>query len=374
MSRSSSYFYIVLKLANPTAEALEGGLNLDDLLDAADTYNTRFKGLKQLLIMKSESVRVHAILTLSELSGVSLKRSNLDFSSHVSVFSNYLLNQKKWSVYSRDYRRLLHIFREPLVCSREDVVGALETFGYSEEMANKATGSMQFVGPSDRAQYKWFLHVQQCLNSPPHLAFESQATVQPNTISEPLANNTPANTDVANVAVADSLQPPEPVTILPKKQTIYSAPAHLARQQYRQASLDPRPPKTDDSFAAALDAVDEPLEALREQSIREAELSRLAQMVVEDEVQAIIDQAEEEPEEQPVETPEQPVVSEVPFFDIAVTAVNTVPTSPLNEEQLMAVLHSMVLTQDIGDEQAIAHKKQTIEQIKQLIAPWATFG
>jgi hypothetical protein len=243
---------------------------------------------------------------------------------------------------------------------------------------------MQFVGPSDRAQYKWFLHVQQCLNSPPHLAFESQATVQPNTISEPLANNTPAKTDVANVAVADSLQPPEPVTILPKKQTIYSAPAHLARQQYRQASLDPRPPKTDDSFAAALDAVDEPLEALREQSIREAELSRLAQMVVEDEVQAIIDQAEEEPEEpeeqpvetpeQPIETPEQPVVSEVPFFDIAVTAVNTVPTSPLNEEQLMAVLHSMVLTQDIGDEQAIAHKKQTIEQIKQLIAPWATFG
>jgi hypothetical protein len=191
------------------------------------------------------------------------------------------------------------------------------------------------------------------------------------------------------VAVADSLQPPEPVTILPKKQTIYSAPAHLARQQYRQASLDPRPPKSDDSFAAALDAVDEPLEALREQSIREAELSRLAQMFVEDEVQAIIDQTEEEPEEQavetpeqpvetpeqpvetpeqPVETPEQPVVSEVPFFD------TTVPTSPLNEEQLMAVLHSMVLTQDIGDEQAIAHKKQTIEQIKQLIAPWATFG
>jgi hypothetical protein len=374
MSRSSSYFYIVLKLANPTAEVMDSGLNLDDLLDAADFYNSRFKGLKQLLIMKTESVRVHAILTLSELSGISLKRSNLDFSSHVSVFSNFLLNQKKWTMYSRDYRRLMHIYREPMVCSREDVVGALETFGYSDELAAKAAGSLQFVGPSDRAQHKWYLHVQQCLKYPPHTAFESENGSTDTEVPVETATETPVATINRTAATANEpSQVSQPVTVLPRRTTIYSAPAHVIRQQYRQASLEVQQPEPEQeqTFAAALEAVDEPLEALREQSIREAEISKLIDKLAEavaetdTETETTVD-TELSPESVDLDLSEE--VVDVSQMD------SPPPVSPLNDEQLMAVLHSMVLTQDIGDEQAIIHKKQVIEQIKQLIGPWAHYG
>jgi hypothetical protein len=121
---------MILKVANPTAEALNHGVDANDLLEAADFYNGRFKGLKQIMLLKTDGVKIHIILSLAELTGVTVKRTYSDFSPHISVFSNFLLNQKKWSQYSQDYRRLLHVFSEPQVCTHDEVMNVLGQLAY----------------------------------------------------------------------------------------------------------------------------------------------------------------------------------------------------------------------------------------------------
>lgn len=46
----------------------------------------------------------------------------------------------------------------------------------------------------------------------------------------------------------------------------------------------------------------------------------------------------------------------------------------LSDEQLIAVLNSILATQDIGSNKAKEAKKSVIKQIKKLITPWAIYG
>lgn len=46
----------------------------------------------------------------------------------------------------------------------------------------------------------------------------------------------------------------------------------------------------------------------------------------------------------------------------------------LSDEQLIAVLNSILATQDMGSHKAKAAKKSVIKQIKKLITPWAIYG
>jgi len=46
----------------------------------------------------------------------------------------------------------------------------------------------------------------------------------------------------------------------------------------------------------------------------------------------------------------------------------------ITDEQLLAVLNSIVLTQNLGSKEAKEAKKSTIKQIKKLIVPWAIYG
>ncbi|MCM3624347.1 hypothetical protein M4D70_19150 [Brevibacillus borstelensis] len=46
----------------------------------------------------------------------------------------------------------------------------------------------------------------------------------------------------------------------------------------------------------------------------------------------------------------------------------------LTDEQLLAVLNSILLTQNLGSNEAKEAKKSTIKQIKTLITPWAIYG
>ncbi|WNC15630.1 hypothetical protein [Brevibacillus brevis] len=46
----------------------------------------------------------------------------------------------------------------------------------------------------------------------------------------------------------------------------------------------------------------------------------------------------------------------------------------LTDEQLLAVLNSILLTQNLGSNEAKEAKKSTIKQIKKLITPWAIYG
>jgi hypothetical protein len=55
-------------------------------------------------------------------------------------------------------------------------------------------------------------------------------------------------------------------------------------------------------------------------------------------------------------------------------AVSTDEIEDLTDEQMLAVLKSMIATKQIGSERAMVAKQQVIEEIKQLIYPWAAFG
>lgn len=46
----------------------------------------------------------------------------------------------------------------------------------------------------------------------------------------------------------------------------------------------------------------------------------------------------------------------------------------LTDEQLLAVLNCILLTQNLGSQEAREAKKSTIKQIKKLITPWAIYG
>ena len=46
----------------------------------------------------------------------------------------------------------------------------------------------------------------------------------------------------------------------------------------------------------------------------------------------------------------------------------------LSDEQLIAVLNSILATQDISSKKAKEAKKSVIKQIKKLITPWAIYG
>jgi arsenate reductase-like glutaredoxin family protein len=379
MSRTSTYYYVILKLANPTGEALQNGLKADDLLEAADVYNARFKRLKQLLILKTDGIKIHAILTLAALSGVVLKRTHSDFSTHIAMFNNYLLNQKQWTNYSQDYRRLIQFASEPQVCTEEEVLGIIDALGYDADLADQATVNMKFVGPSDQTALKWLLHVRQCLQYPPHMELSAEHSEMV-TASAPISQQ-PTSLEAAPTPAPAQEEEPAVVKKMTKRTLTYTPPATILRNTYGQGqgSQTPKKPTAEQSFADVLEQHDEPLEALRQQSLKEYQ--NQASLHVQSEEVAVDDAAAEfladlqhlieEPEI--IEQPEATYSEADESLEI-IQSPDAEAYSPLNDEQLMAVLHSMVLTQNIGDEQAIVHKKQTIEQIKQLIAPWATFG
>ena len=366
MSRSSSYYYVIMKLSNPTADALETGLNLDDLLEAAEAYNSRFKGLKQLLILKTEGVRIHAFLTMTELTGVTIKRSQQDFSTHLSVFSNFLLNQKKWSVYSQDYRRLIQIAKEPESFVRDELLELLSMIGYTDELAVQAKSSLKFVGPSERTQYKWYLHVQYCLQHPPHLAFseKEQTEAIPSTpVPSSVPESVPASVPAPIQTPIQEKESTPPAEVIKRKPLTYSAPAHIIRQHYQQATGEVKTPIPKEPFAEVLEQVDEPLDALRVQSEAEYKKSKEKQIAeVFSTSPAPTPEVEDELEYHADQFLELPDYEEQDFL------------FSLDDEQMMTVLHALVLTQNLGDQTAVENKKKVIENVKQLISPWATFG
>jgi hypothetical protein len=388
MSRTSTYYYVILKLANPTAEALQNGLRADDLLEAADAYNARFKRLKQLLILKTDGIKIHAILTLAALSGVVLKRTHSDFSTHIAMFNNYLLNQKQWTNYSQDYRRLIQFASEPQVCSEEEVLGIIDALGYSEELADQATVNMKFVGPSDQTALKWLLHVRQCLHYPPHMELSAeQSEIATATVATPApAQISPQSPSVKTIPDLDHAEEPVAVKKITKRTLTYTPPATILRNTYGQGQAPqiPKRASEEQSFADVLEQYDEPLEALRQQSLKEYQEqvvhdTQLNEVAVDDaaaeflaDLQHLVEESPDIEEPTVIEASEVSTKSQEFIEDEHLLTVETLST--LNDEQLMTVLHMIVLTQNIGDEQAVQHKKQTIEQIKQLIAPWATFG
>lgn len=438
MPKTSSHYFIILKLANPTSGALEAGLHLEDLLEAADMYNSRFKGLKQMMILRTEGVRVHVFLSMTELTGVTIKRIGHDFSTHLSVFNNYLLNQKKWTAYTQDYRRLLQVAKDPQLFNDAEMLELLLMIGYREDLADQAATRLPFVGPSEKAELKWLLHVRFCLRNAPHLAFAGDAPpVSPIALDTPPLSesarpvNVPATASTATSAPTEAQIPEsatadrqvesipvevQPVVILPKTRT-YAAPPHLIRKHYQQTSTEVKSGPPVDSFGNLLDHIDEPLKPLREQSEREYRQSRATSGTQPDmdpsspahdrdaEVVAVLTaeaasvmgsggevglidslDAGDTLRDDLADATEMPLTADV-IFDSdsdsgtdsgssSGTSVQSVESAPpeINDEQLMAILHGMVLTQYLGDEQSVANKQATIAKIKALITPWATYG
>lgn len=46
----------------------------------------------------------------------------------------------------------------------------------------------------------------------------------------------------------------------------------------------------------------------------------------------------------------------------------------MSDDQLVAVLNSILLTQNLGSKEAKESKKLTIKKMKKLIVPWAIYG
>jgi hypothetical protein len=374
MANSFTYFYFVLRLANPTGDALQSGLSVDDLLDAADSYNARFRGLKQLLILKTESVKVHIVLALGELHGFAFKRNQSNFVAHISAFSNFLLNERKWSLLSNDYRRLFSFLQDPLVCSEADVQATLIACGYTKALAEQAKKSIQFVGPSEQAQYKWLLHAHHWLMMAQEyaervqLATSGVAADVESEAGEPAVVRTPAETAAPDGSPADVAPAATPPTA-GGATSGFRKPANVVNRQYQQVAAATNP-----AGAAALVEAEpvqveaepvQPEPALPDQPLPDQVLPWLVEPKHVESLEVDLPVLIESPSFEP--TPLDPDTS-------AEASMIHAPAYTLSDEQMLAVLHSLLLTRSLGDEQAVARKEEAIAAIKATIAPWAYFG
>jgi hypothetical protein len=375
MANTFTYFYFVLRLANPTGDALQSGLSLDDLLDAADSYNARFRGLKQLLILKTESVKVHIVLALGELHGFAFKRNQSNFVAHISAFSNFLLNERKWSLLSNDYRRLFSFLQDPLVCSEADVQATLIACGYTKAQAEQAKKSIQFVGPSEQSQYKWLLHAHHWLM----MAQEYTERVQ---LATGAVTNAPAQGDGPAVeSIAPETHEPQ-ADVAVTAQSGLRKPANVVNRQYQQvaASTNPagilEPARKADVATLVESPSQEPLPAPSLEDTASLELPLTSEPTHMLELIPTLEHpAEDLPTSDELLTSSESE-SEIspPPFEWEEPQVEPTYAHAISDEQMLAVLHSLMATRTLGDEQAVARKEEAIAAVKAAIAPWAYFG
>jgi hypothetical protein len=56
------------------------------------------------------------------------------------------------------------------------------------------------------------------------------------------------------------------------------------------------------------------------------------------------------------------------------TAVDLGEDEELTDEQMLAVLQAIIATQTVGSKEATSRKRRLLQEVKQLVLPWASHG
>lgn len=102
MKKVDSFHYFDLRLKAPSDEALQKGLAKfeEDAFDAAEYFNTRFRGIKQIVVFEVGDQTLSLMLVFYSETPEKVTAKEL------TVFSRYLQNEMNWNRFSRESSKL----------------------------------------------------------------------------------------------------------------------------------------------------------------------------------------------------------------------------------------------------------------------------
>jgi len=168
MSHINSFFYFDLRLKSPSELALTEGLSkyAEDAYDAAEFFNNRFRGIKQITVLDVEGVALRLMLVY--------ERTTLEkvTAKALTIFSRYLFHERSWSRFSKEPTKLFI----PTTIQQEEWYEAHQTiveFGRDHEPnPNNPEHTKYFQWPSLWPDWAYYDYVDESEKTPVAIGYD----------------------------------------------------------------------------------------------------------------------------------------------------------------------------------------------------------